>query len=290
MVDAFARYRIQDPLRFYQTRRHDRRAPIRSSRSCSTRRCAACSARRRFTHVVRDERAELMARMREQLDKRGAGLRHLRWSTCVSAAPICRSRTARRSISACRPSGSARRPSSAPRAASARRKSAPRADRDVTVLVAEATVASREQIRGEGDGERNRIFAEAFGKDPDFFAFYRSMQAYEAGHAAQRHPHGADAGFGVLPLFRRSVGQAARTRRRRRAGTPPVAGRRRDNGAAAAADSGWRACPIFWSRSAWCLPSRACCSPRSRGREAGDGARHSRRPTRRCGWSGSARP
>ena len=34
---------------------------------------------------------------------------------------------------------------------------------------------------GRGDAERNRIFAEAFGKDPDFFAFYRSMQAYEAG-------------------------------------------------------------------------------------------------------------
>ena len=55
-----------------------------------------------------------------------------------------------------------------------------RADRDVTVLIAEATAKS-EQMRGEGDGERNRIFAEAFGKDPDFFSFYRSMQAYEAG-------------------------------------------------------------------------------------------------------------
>src|SRR5262249_36933400 len=55
-----------------------------------------------------------------------------------------------------------------------------RADRDVTVLVAEAT-SRGEQVRGEGDGERNRIFAEAFGKDADFFAFYRSMQAYEAG-------------------------------------------------------------------------------------------------------------
>jgi membrane protease subunit HflC len=55
-----------------------------------------------------------------------------------------------------------------------------KADRDVTVLVAEATSKS-EQLRGEGDGERNRIFAEAFGRDPDFFAFYRSMQAYEAG-------------------------------------------------------------------------------------------------------------
>jgi membrane protease subunit HflC len=55
-----------------------------------------------------------------------------------------------------------------------------KADRDVTVLVAEATSKS-EQVRGEGDGERNHIFAEAFGKDVDFFTFYRSMQAYEAG-------------------------------------------------------------------------------------------------------------
>jgi membrane protease subunit HflC len=55
-----------------------------------------------------------------------------------------------------------------------------RADRDVTVVVADAT-SKAEQIRGEGDAERNRIFAEAFNRDPDFFAFYRSMQAYEAG-------------------------------------------------------------------------------------------------------------
>jgi membrane protease subunit HflC len=55
-----------------------------------------------------------------------------------------------------------------------------RADRDVTVLLADAT-AKAEQTRGEGDGERNRIFAEAYGKDTDFFAFYRAMQAYEAG-------------------------------------------------------------------------------------------------------------
>jgi len=52
------------------------------------------------------------------------------------------------------------------------------ADKDVTVLVANATRES-EQIRGDGDEERNRIYAEAFSKDKDFFAFYRSMQAYE---------------------------------------------------------------------------------------------------------------
>ena len=48
------------------------------------------------------------------------------------------------------------------------------------MLVADATSKS-EQIRGEGDAERNRIFADAFSRDPDFFAFYRSMQAYETG-------------------------------------------------------------------------------------------------------------
>ena len=34
-------------------------------------------------------------------------------------------------------------------------------------------------MNGEGDGQRNKIFAEAFGRDPEFFAFYRAMQAYE---------------------------------------------------------------------------------------------------------------
>ena len=53
------------------------------------------------------------------------------------------------------------------------------ADRQVTVIKADATGES-ERIRGDGDAEKNRIFAEAFGQDPDFFAFYRSMQAYQA--------------------------------------------------------------------------------------------------------------
>jgi len=52
------------------------------------------------------------------------------------------------------------------------------ADRQVTVVKANATGES-ERIRGTGDAEKNRIFADAFGRDPDFFAFYRSMQAYE---------------------------------------------------------------------------------------------------------------
>ena len=52
------------------------------------------------------------------------------------------------------------------------------ADKEVTVLLANAKKES-EIMKGEGDGQRNKIFAEAFGKDPEFFAFYRAMIAYE---------------------------------------------------------------------------------------------------------------
>lgn len=51
------------------------------------------------------------------------------------------------------------------------------ADRQATVLLAEAR-RDADILHGEGDAERNRIFAEAYGADPDFFEFYRSMQAY----------------------------------------------------------------------------------------------------------------
>ena len=54
------------------------------------------------------------------------------------------------------------------------------ADRQVTVIKADATGES-ERIRGDGDAERNRIYAEAYNQDPEFFGFYRSMQAYEKG-------------------------------------------------------------------------------------------------------------
>ena len=53
------------------------------------------------------------------------------------------------------------------------------AQRDATVIVAEAQQQA-DTMRGEGEAERSRVFAEAFSKDPDFFAFYRSMQAYDA--------------------------------------------------------------------------------------------------------------
>jgi membrane protease subunit HflC len=178
VISGFARYRILDPLKFYQTVGSIDEANSRLS-------TFLISALRRvlgeasFIQVVRDERAKLTTRMREQLDKEAASLgisvidvriRSANLPDQNSQAVYQRMQTERqREAAEFRAQGSQR--SQEIRA---------NADRDVTVLVAEATSKS-EQLRGEGDGERNRIFADAFGRDPDFFSFYRSMQAYEAG-------------------------------------------------------------------------------------------------------------
>jgi len=53
-----------------------------------------------------------------------------------------------------------------------------KADKDVAIILAEAKKKSQ-ILRGEGDGQRNKIFADAFGRDPEFFSFYRAMQSYE---------------------------------------------------------------------------------------------------------------
>ena len=136
-----------------------------------------------------------------------------------------------------------------------------RADRDVTVLLAEAN-AKGEQIRGEGDANRNRIFAEAFNKDPDFFAFYRSMQAYETGlgHNDTRMVLKPDSEF-----FRYFVDPSGRS-----ASSPPQqpaqqARRRRPGREVTHHDRAGRgACGTSWSRSGSCSRSKACCSRRFR--------------------------
>ena len=182
-----------------------------------------------FTQVVRDERAQLMARIREQLDREAQAfgiavvdvrIRRADLPEQNSQAVYQRMQTERqREAAEFRAQGSQRA-----------QEIRARADRDVTVLIADAT-SKAEQTRGEGDGERNRIFAEAFGRDPDFFAFYRSMQAYEAGLRHNDTRMLLQAGFGVLPLLRRSVAAS-------RATVQPRRGRRRrlrgDQGAARA--------------------------------------------------------
>ena len=178
VVDAFARYKITRPLLFYQTVGSVEGANSRLSTllNSALRRVLGEST---LTHVVRDERAALMARVREQLEMEAQAfgiaivdvrIRRADLPEQNSQAVYQRMQTERqREAAEFRAQGSQRA-----------QEIRARADRDVTVLIAEAT-AKAEQTRGEGDGERNRIFAEAYGRDTDFFAFYRTMQAYESG-------------------------------------------------------------------------------------------------------------
>jgi len=178
VVDAFARYRIHDALRFYQTvssvdGANSRLSPLLNS---ALRRVLGEAT---LTQVVRDERAQLMTRVREQLDREAqqfgvtvvdVRIRRADLPEQNSQAVYKRMQTEReREAQEFRSQGTQRA-----------QEIRARADRDVTVVVADATSKS-EQTRGEGDAERNRIFAEAYGKDADFFSFYRSMQAYETG-------------------------------------------------------------------------------------------------------------
>jgi membrane protease subunit HflC len=178
VVDAFARYRIKNALRFYQSIGSIQAAHIQLTTLLN-------AALRRvlgevtFINVVRDERENLMTRIRDQLDREAdqygievvdVRIRRADLPEQNSLAVYKRMQTEReREAQEFRAQGGQK-------AQEIRSK----ADREATVIVADAN-STAEQTRGVGDAERNRLFAEAYGKDPDFFAFYRSMSAYETG-------------------------------------------------------------------------------------------------------------
>jgi membrane protease subunit HflC len=215
VVDAFARYKIVQPLRFYQTVGSVEGANSRLSTLLN-------SALRRvlgentLTAVVRDDRAALMAKVREQLEQEAQAfgidivdvrIRRADLPEQNSLAVYQRMQTERqREAAEFRAMGSQRA-----------QEIRARADRDVTVLLAEAQ-AKGDTVRGEGDGERNRIFADAFGRDPDFFSFYRAMQAYEQGlRGDTRMLLKPDSDF-----FRYFVDPSGRPRSSGSAGAPPA--------------------------------------------------------------------
>jgi membrane protease subunit HflC len=178
VVDAFARYRIRDPLRFYQTLGSVRGANSQLAilLNSALRRVLGEST---FSHVVRDQRADLMTRIQQLVDQeaQGYGIQVVDVRIRRADLPEQNSQAVYRRMQTER-----QREAAEFRAQGAQRgqEIRSRADREVTVLVAEAQSRS-EQIRGEGDATRNQIFAQAFSQDPDFFIFYRSMQAYEIG-------------------------------------------------------------------------------------------------------------
>jgi membrane protease subunit HflC len=178
VVDAFARYRIKNPLRFYQSIGSIQAANIQLTTllNASLRRVLGEVT---FINVVRDERENLMTRIRDQLDREAdqygiqvvdVRIRRADLPEQNSLAVYKRMQTEReREAQEFRAQGGQK-------AQEIRSK----ADREATVIIADAN-STAEQTRGVGDAERNRLFAEAYGKDPEFFAFYRSMAAYETG-------------------------------------------------------------------------------------------------------------
>ncbi len=176
VVDAFARYKIVDPLLFFQSVANEEGANSRLGAllESSLRRVLGAAS---FSTVVRDKRDELMRTILSQVNKEAepfginvvdVRIKRVDLPEANMQAIYRRMQTERqRQAAEFRAEGEG-----------ASRRIRGTADRQVTVIKADATGES-ERIRGAGDAEKNRIFADAFGQDPDFFGFYRSMQAYE---------------------------------------------------------------------------------------------------------------
>jgi membrane protease subunit HflC len=176
VVDAFARYRILDPLQFYRAFKTEAGARPRLTAIVDST-IRSVLARAAFLDIVRNKREALMkqtiALVNDEMRNFGVEMVDVRirradLPEANSQAVYKRMRTEReREAAELRAQG---------REQALRITST--ADKEVTVLRANAN-RDAERIRGEGDEERNRIYAEAFSKDKDFFAFYRTMQAYE---------------------------------------------------------------------------------------------------------------
>ncbi len=178
VVDSFARYKIVDPLKFYQTLRYEdavrsRLGPIIDS---AMRRVLGAAS---FQDVVRDKREDLMKRIAAQVNKEGDdfGLQVVDVRIKRADLPEQNSKSVFDRMRAERQREAAEFRAQGTAEANRIRATG---DREATVILAEAT-RKGEELRGAGDADRNKIYAEAYSKDPEFFEFYRSMQAYETG-------------------------------------------------------------------------------------------------------------
>jgi membrane protease subunit HflC len=177
-VDSFLRYRIIDPLKFYQTVGSPERANSQLGYILN-------SAVRRvlseanMTQIVRDNRADLMVKIREQVNQEGGRLGIAAVDVRIRRADLPR-QISEKVFSRMQSERAREAAQYRAQGSQLAQTITANADREVVVTLGNAR-READQTRGAGDAERNRIFAEGFGKDPDFFAFYRSMQAYEAG-------------------------------------------------------------------------------------------------------------
>jgi len=179
VVDSFLRYQIVDPLRFYQTVRNESgaRARLRSIMDDSLRGVIASIP---SDEVISGQRAAMMDRVQSAVEAQVANqqlgidvvdVRILRADLPQQIADQVFER-----MRSERQQEAARIRAEGEQAAQEIRADA---DRQATIIRAEAR-AEAERTRGEGDARRNAIYAEAFGRDTEFFEFYRSMLAYES--------------------------------------------------------------------------------------------------------------
>jgi len=176
IVDAFARFKIVDPLKFYISVGNERVARSRLVTIINSRIRSVLGTQKLVT-LLSTDRAVHMATIQNDVNTEAQNfgitivdvrIKRADLPQANSEAIFKRMQTEReREAKEFRAQG-----------AEMAAKITSTADKEVTVILANANKQS-EIMKGEGDGKRNRIFAEAFGRDPDFFAFYRAMQSYE---------------------------------------------------------------------------------------------------------------
>lgn len=178
VVDAFARWRITDPLRFYQAFYDVRTAQTRLTPilNSNVRRVLGSQS---FSAMLSEKRAQLMVDIRKNLNQEAKS-----FGIQIVDVRIRRADLPQQNSKAIygRMQQERKREANEFRAEGAEtaQRIRARAEREVTVLTAEATRES-EILRGQGDAEKTKILAQAYGQDPSFFDFYRSMQAYKQG-------------------------------------------------------------------------------------------------------------
>jgi len=176
IVDAFARFKITDPLKFYISVGNERVARSRLATIINSRLRSVLGTQSLAT-LLSEDRTKQMAIIQEGVNAEAGkfGIEIIDVRIKRADLPQANSEAIYRRMQTER-----EREAKEFRARGAEMAVTitSTADKEVTVILANAKKQS-EIMKGEGDGLRNKIFADAFGKDPKFFAFYRAMQAYE---------------------------------------------------------------------------------------------------------------
>jgi len=176
IVDAFARFKIVDPLKFYISVGNERVARSRLATIINSR-LRSVLGKQSLATLLSQDRAKQMALIQEGVNTEAQkfGIEIIDVRIKRADLPQANSEAIFRRMQTER-----EREAKEFRARGAEMAVTitSTADKEVTVILANADKQS-EIMKGEGDGLRNKIFADAFGQDPDFFAFYRAMQAYE---------------------------------------------------------------------------------------------------------------